>query len=193
MGAQLHHDVLAAAGRPHLERGTAGQSSCARRGFTGVVIVTGPKNGDPDEAVCAAGPGLCATLVRIARGVRGTSRRIAAPVRRDSQRPKRGVRRRAQPRAGWAAWLVRVIGTEHPHLRVSQIDVDEDTEAEQLARQLLGRPDEDETAWRNGQWYTARLSPAPLRPDERRTTVVDHRRMACVCRSARPVTWRRWN
>ena len=68
--------------------------------------------------------------------------------------------------------LVRAISTEYPHLRATQIDMDEDTEAEQLARQLLGRSDEDETAWRNGQWYTARLSPAPLRPDERRTAVV---------------------
>ena len=34
--------------------------------------------------------------------------------------------------------LMRVIGTEHPHLRATQIDMDEDTDAEQLARQLLG-------------------------------------------------------
>src|SRR4029077_15692233 len=33
--------------------------------------------------------------------------------------------------------------------------------------------DEDETAWRSGQWYTARLRPAPLRPDERRTATAD--------------------
>ena len=70
--------------------------------------------------------------------------------------------------------LMRVIGTEYPHLRATQIDVDGDTEAEQLARQLLGTSEEDETAWRNGQWHTARLSPTPLRPEERRTTVVDH-------------------
>ena len=70
--------------------------------------------------------------------------------------------------------LMRVIGAEHPHLRATQIDVDEATDAEQLARQLLRRSDEDETAWRNGQWYTARLSPSPLRPEERHTAVVDH-------------------
>ena len=46
--------------------------------------------------------------------------------------------------------LMRVIGTEHPHLRATQIDVDEATDAEQLARQLLGGSEEDETAWRNG-------------------------------------------
>ena len=69
---------------------------------------------------------------------------------------------------------MRVIGTEHPHLRATQIDVDEATDAEQLARQLLSGSEEDETAWRNGAWYAARLSPAPLRPEERRTTTVDH-------------------
>ena len=71
--------------------------------------------------------------------------------------------------------LMRVIGTEHPHLRATQIDMDDETEAEQLARQLLGGSEEDETAWRNGQWYTARLYPSPLRPEERRTAVVGPR------------------
>ena len=46
--------------------------------------------------------------------------------------------------------LMRVIGAEHPHLRATQIDVDEATDAEQLARQLLAGSEEDETAWRNG-------------------------------------------
>ena len=46
--------------------------------------------------------------------------------------------------------LMRVIGTEHPHLRATQIDVDEAIDAEQLARQLLSGSEEDETAWRNG-------------------------------------------
>ncbi len=70
--------------------------------------------------------------------------------------------------------LMRVIGTEHPELRATQIDLDEDTDPEQLARQLLVRSDEDETAWRNGEWYTARLNPTPLRPEDRRTTVADN-------------------
>ncbi len=69
-----------------------------------------------------------------------------------------------------------MIGTEHPHLAVAHIDVDEATDAGQLARQLLGGSEEDETAWRSGQWYAARLCPAPLRPEERRTTETDHAR-----------------
>ena len=43
-----------------------------------------------------------------------------------------------------------------------------------MAWQLLADSDEDETAWRSGQWYTARLRPAPLRPDERRTATANH-------------------
>jgi polyketide synthase 5 len=70
--------------------------------------------------------------------------------------------------------MLRVIGAEHPYLRTTHIDVDEQTDAEQLARQLLAGSDEDETAWRNDVWYAARLCPAPLRPEERETTVVDH-------------------
>ena len=72
--------------------------------------------------------------------------------------------------------LVRVIGTEHPHLRATQIDMDDATDAEQLALQLLGGSEEDETAWRKGAWYAARLVPSPLRPEERKTAVVDQER-----------------
>ena len=45
-----------------------------------------------------------------------------------------------------------------------------------LAQQLLGGSEEDETAWRNGEWYAARLCPSPLSHDERRTAIVDHER-----------------
>ena len=48
------------------------------------------------------------------------------------------------------------------------------TDAQQLAQQLLSGSEEDETAWRNGQWYTARLCPAPLMPEERHSTVADN-------------------
>ncbi|PHO43478.1 hypothetical protein B6F30_07730 [Mycobacterium tuberculosis variant bovis] len=70
--------------------------------------------------------------------------------------------------------LLRTIGAEHPHLRATQIDVDEQTGVEQLARQLLATSEEDETAWRDNEWYVARLCPTPLRPQERRTIVADH-------------------
>ncbi|MBU8814885.1 type I polyketide synthase [Mycolicibacterium goodii] len=70
--------------------------------------------------------------------------------------------------------LIRVIGMEHPRLRATQIDVDDRTEGTQLAHQLLSGSPEDETAWRDGQWYAARLCPSPLRAAERRTALADN-------------------
>jgi polyketide synthase 5 len=70
--------------------------------------------------------------------------------------------------------LVRVIGAEHPHLHTSHIDVDAATGADQLALQLLSGSEEDESAWRRGAWYRARLRPTPLRPEERKTVIVHH-------------------
>ena len=35
-----------------------------------------------------------------------------------------------------------------------------------MARQLLSGNEEDETAFRKGECYAARLYPSPLRPDE---------------------------
>ncbi len=72
--------------------------------------------------------------------------------------------------------LARVIGTEYPHLKVTQVDVDEQTDAALVARQLMAATDEDETAWRDGEWYVARMCPAPLRAEDRRTTDVEFAR-----------------
>ncbi|MGO9351408.1 MAG: sulfolipid-1 biosynthesis phthioceranic/hydroxyphthioceranic acid synthase [Mycobacterium sp.] len=141
-------------------------------GFTGVVVL-------PPTCVGASdvhGSDHVQRLVRVARELPAVS----------GQAPRLYlVTRNAQPvladdtvnleQAG-SRGLLRVIGAEHPYLRPTQIDFDERTNPEQLARQLLTGSDEDETAWRNDEWFTARLCPAPLRPDERQTTVVDHRR-----------------
>jgi polyketide synthase 5 len=143
-------------------------------GFKGVVVLTGPKNGKPDEECAALGGDYVHHVVRIARELPETPgqpprlylvTRNAQTVLRDdvANLEQAGLR-----------GLMRVIGTEHPHLRATQIDLDEDTDAEQVAQQLLGESEEDETGWRNGEWYAARLCPSPLRPDERRTTVVNH-------------------
>ncbi|WP_422746647.1 sulfolipid-1 biosynthesis phthioceranic/hydroxyphthioceranic acid synthase [Mycobacterium sp. WMMD1722] len=69
--------------------------------------------------------------------------------------------------------LVRTIGVEHPHLQTTQIDTDATTDAAQLTAQLLSDSPEDETAWRLGEWYTARLRPAPLGADDRRKAAAD--------------------
>ena len=144
--------------------------------FNGLVVLTGPRNGDPDDQAGLRGGEYVHHLVRIAREL---------PEIADEPPRLYLVTRKAQmvlsddwpnlEQAGLRG-LMRVIGAEHPHLRATQIDVDEDTDAEQVTRQLLVGSEEDETAWRNGEWYTARLCPDPLRHDERRTTVVDHER-----------------
>ncbi|OMC21986.1 sulfolipid-1 biosynthesis phthioceranic/hydroxyphthioceranic acid synthase [Mycobacterium colombiense] len=139
-----------------------------------IVVLTGPKNGNPEEECGLLGGDYVRHLVRITREItniddepprlylvtRNAHAVLAGDVTNLEQAGLRG--------------LIRAISTEYPHLRATQIDMDEDTEAERLAGQLLGTSEEDETAWRNGEWYTARLSPAPLRPEERRTTVLDH-------------------
>jgi polyketide synthase 5 len=145
-------------------------------GFTGVVILTGPKNGGSGNQAPVLGREYVQHLVRITRELpelAGEPPRLYV-VTRNAQTVLAGDRPNLE-QAG-VRGLARVIGTEHPHLRATQIDVDEATDAEQLARQLFSGSDEDETAWRNGAWYTARLYPAPLRPEERKTTIVDHER-----------------
>ena len=139
-----------------------------------VVILSGPKNGNPVEECALRGQDYVRHLVRIAREITeiGENPPRLNLVTRNAQTVLPGDVTNLE-QAGLRG-LMRAIGTEYPHLRATQIDVDGDTEAEQLARQLLGTSEEDETAWRNGQWHTARLSPTPLRPEERRTAVVDH-------------------
>lgn len=146
-------------------------------GFTGVVILTGPKNGDPDERLGLLGRDYVQHLVRIARELAdlpGEPPRLYVVTRNAQTVLSSDVPNLEQ--AGLRG-LVRVIGTEHPHLGATQIDVDAaaSTEGvEQLARQLLGGSEEDETAWRNGAWYIARLCPSPLLPEERQITVANH-------------------
>ncbi len=68
--------------------------------------------------------------------------------------------------------LVRVIGMEHPRMRPTQIDVDDATDVKLVGAELLSLSDEDETAWRDGHYFTARLNVTPLQPEERHSTVV---------------------
>lgn len=146
--------------------------------ITDVVVLTAPPSGEDQSP-------------RLARQQVAHLVRIAGPLARNSHQPPRlfVVTRGAQTVAtddlpnleqGGLRGLVRVIGAENPQLPTTQIDLDTDTDvaaqAEQLARQLLSGSDEDETAWRNGGWYVARLRAAPLRPEERKTAVADHDR-----------------
>jgi polyketide synthase 5 len=143
-------------------------------GFTGVVILTGPKNGDAEHQFPLLGREYVQHLVRITRElpeIPGEPARLFV-VTRNAQTVLAGDRPNLE-QAGLRG-LIRVIGTEHPHLRATHIDIDEDSDAEQLAQQLISESEEDETAWRNGAWYTARLCPAPLHPEERQSAVANH-------------------
>jgi polyketide synthase 5 len=151
-------------------------SNLAVCGFSGVLVLTGPRNATPDEISTSRGR-ECALeyvehLVRIARelpDIPGEPPRLYV-VTRNAQAVVAGDRPDLE-QAGLRG-LIRVIGAEHPHLRPTHIDLDAATSTEgieELARQLIGRSEEDETAWRDGQWHTARLCPAPLRPEERRS------------------------
>ncbi|OYN74809.1 polyketide synthase [Mycolicibacterium sphagni] len=135
----------------------------------GVVILTGQKTTDNDDQSPLAGREYVQHLTRIARELAGTSGQLPHlfVVTRSAQTVLTGDV--ANLEQGGLRGLVRVIGTEHPHLSTTQIDIDDDTDAEQLARHLLSGSGEDETAWRGGSWYTARMTSSPLHPDERQT------------------------
>lgn len=161
---------------PHADhRATAQQLRDHLRtgGFSGMVILTGPRNGGVADQSTRLGSESVQHLIRITRDLPdfpGELPRLYV-VTRNAQAVLAGDVPDLEQ--GGLRGLVRVIGTENPHLRVTQIDMDQATDPEQLARQLLGGSEEDETAWRQDTWYAARLSLTPLRPEERRTTAVD--------------------
>jgi polyketide synthase 5 len=144
----------------------------ADREFNGVVVVVGPENPTGDDQFASRGREYVEHLVRIARELPdapGEPPRFYVITQR-AQTVVAGDRPNLE-QAGLRG-LIRVIGSEHPHLRTTQIDLAADTDTGQLAQQLLSGSDEDETAWRDGRWYVARLSNTPLRPDERHTATV---------------------
>ncbi|MDM4138901.1 MULTISPECIES: type I polyketide synthase [Mycobacterium] len=142
------------------------------KGLTGVVVVAGAAEGAVGEA--HAGRDHVSHLAAVARELSelpGESPRLYLVTRNAASVTAGDAANLAQ--AGLRG-LMRVIDSEHPHLSATQIDVDDATDPEHIALQLKTGSAEDETAWRGGQWYAARLRPGPLRPVERRTTVVDH-------------------
>ena len=144
--------------------------------FGNVMVVAAPRNGCPPEQLGHRGADHVRHLVRITRElaeVAGEPPRLYV-VTRGAQTVLAGERPNLE-QAGLRG-LLRVIGAEHPHLRPTQIDVDEKTQGKFVAQQLLLGSEEDETAFRSDEWYTAHLYPSPLRPEERYTTVVDHAR-----------------
>jgi polyketide synthase 5 len=158
----------------HVATALALRSHLGGQAIAGVVVLTGPKNGHSDAESALLGGQYVQHLVRIARelsDIEAKSPRLYV-VTRDAQAVLADDCVNLEQ--GGLRGLLRVIGAEHPHLHTTHIDVDTQTEADQLARHLLSGSDEDETAWRNDEWFTARLCSTALRPEERRTTLVDH-------------------
>ena len=149
-------------------------SQLRTRSVNGVVISCGPGAGEPNESSLLRGREQVRHLVRITRELaelEGELPRLFV-VTRQAQRVRSDDEINLE-QAGLRG-LLRVISSEHPLLRTTQVDVDEHTAAEQVAQQLVGESEEDETAWRNGDWYVARLCPSPLSHEERQTATVDH-------------------
>ncbi|WP_445166398.1 sulfolipid-1 biosynthesis phthioceranic/hydroxyphthioceranic acid synthase [Mycolicibacterium sp. Dal123E01] len=139
--------------------------------FTGAVIMTGPNSADTADQSPTVGRQYVQHLVRITRELAHTSGHIPHlfVVTRNAQTVVRGDAVNLEQ--GGLRGVTRVISAEHPHLHATQIDVDDSIDAEQLIRHLFSGSKEDESAWRDGAWYTARMRPSPLHPDERQTRV----------------------
>ncbi|WP_264892337.1 MULTISPECIES: sulfolipid-1 biosynthesis phthioceranic/hydroxyphthioceranic acid synthase [Mycobacterium] len=160
---------------------TDDHATCAQRlrgqlesgSFAGVVLLTATQQG-PERESGQRGEQYVEQVVRITRQLPellGSPPRVYA-LTRNAQTVLSGDH--ANLEQGGLRGLLRVIGSENPQLKVSYVDLDEQTGVEQVARQLLLATDEDETAWRDDQWYTARMRPTPLQPEERLTTIVNH-------------------
>ncbi|MFL0278048.1 sulfolipid-1 biosynthesis phthioceranic/hydroxyphthioceranic acid synthase [Mycobacterium sp. SMC-19] len=147
-------------------------------GRTGIVVVTAPSvdGCHPPQR----GRGFVSYLLNVVRQLAvlpGESPRLFV-VTRNAATVRPGDQANLEQAS--LRGLLRVIDSEYPHLQVTQIDVEgsvaetDEGFAARLAAQLQSGSEEDETAWRDGAWYTARLRPGPLSPAERRTTVIEH-------------------
>lgn len=149
----------------------------ALKGLTGVVVVTAPPATVAESPALRRGRDYVSHLITIVREISelpGERPRLFV-VTRNAASIKTGDLANLE-QVGLRG-LIRVIDSEHPYLSVTQIDVEETNQATiatQVARQLRSGSDEDETGWRDGEWYTARLRPGPLRQAERRTVVVQN-------------------
>ena len=166
-------DVTTMTWRVHADHAAAAEllrQSLAARPSVGVVVVQDPGRSDGDVVV--EGADHVRHLVRIGKvlpDLPGEPPRLFVLTRGAQTVLPDEVPNLAQ---GGLRGLVRVIGMEHPRMRPTQIDVDDATDIRLVGAELLSASDEDETAWRDGQYYTARLNVTPLQAEERHTTVV---------------------
>jgi len=144
--------------------------------FVGVVVIAPQSEGEANEGRLDRGRDVVASIVDVAQQLTDTEGKPPRlyVITRSAQSVTTGDQVRLDH--GGVRGLLRVIGAEQPALRPTQIDIDAHTATESVATELLSGSDEDETAWREGSWYTARLRHGPMRPEERRTTTVDTER-----------------
>ena len=163
-------------------------------GFTGVVILTGPKNGDADDQSPLLGREYVQHLVRITRElpeIPGELPRLYV-VTRNAQTV--AGQRRGQSGAGWAAGLD--AGDRHrtsaPARHPDRCGRSHRCRAAGAATARRVRGGRDRLAKRRSG---TRRGCAPLRcaPRSGRPPSPTMSATGCVCRSARPVIWRRWN
>ncbi|MUL46948.1 type I polyketide synthase [Mycobacterium sp. CBMA293] len=156
----------------HAEKLEALQATLTAKPFKGVVIVTAGQDGAASEQTAQRGGAQVEQLVHIVRGlpdVPGQPARLYVLTRGARTVVSGDVPNLEQ---GGIRGFMRAIGMEYPAMRPTQVDLDGATDAAQVAGELLSGSEEDETAWRSGDWYTARLNLSQLQPDERRTCVV---------------------
>ncbi len=144
---------------------------------TGVVILTAPAPSGVNEADPAARGGACVHhLVGIVQAVLSEGTQV--PRLYVVTRGARSVLDADVPNLEQAGvrGLLRVVGSEYPQAQPTLIDIDDTTDAEHVVAQLLCASPEDETAWRDNTWFTARMIAAPLGPDDRHTALAEYGR-----------------
>lgn len=139
--------------------------------WRGVVLLCPGPGGPAGPDGIARGRDLVESVVEVARdlaGADGAPPRLYA-VTQGAQAVLPGDQINLEHAA--VRGLLRVVGAEFPDLRPTQIDLvtdpQEGSAVRDLAAELASGAAEDETAWRSGAWYAARLQHAPLAADER--------------------------
>ncbi|MHA3024760.1 sulfolipid-1 biosynthesis phthioceranic/hydroxyphthioceranic acid synthase [Mycobacterium sp. BMJ-28] len=139
--------------------------------FAGVVVLLEPSPGPEQDGPDGAPARRVMRIANELAALPGEPARLYVVTR--SAQPVRTGERCDLTQAG-VPGLIRVLGNEHPDLAACHVDIDASAgTAPHLARQLLIGSDEDQSAWRDGRWYVARLTAAPLGPEDRRTAEVD--------------------
>jgi hypothetical protein len=144
-------------------------------GARGIVLICPPACPHYDQTGLHRARQRADRLAVLAAAAAGSAHPRLLVVTRDAQpvRPGHGTALEQATLRGAA----RVLMARHPMLALTQIDLAANEPADRLAAQLVAEatalpgPDH-EVAWRDGIRLAAQLTPAPLRPEERRRDAV---------------------